>query len=226
MSDNSPEHRCRQGRRCKARVRMDAGDFAGAGVERPHTLCRSCEESAFADIRELAADYKKLSAARAEQRSQAAGPKVSGSSAYPIPISIAADTLMTAITEESARWARRLPGEGDELTIICSQLGTLVDLPPQQATVWIPHPDGGDNTMRITLDGVDAVLRLAALHQRAMKVLDVGPERDEKLDDPCHVCGWAAVTASVKTELVTCHRCHNVWHQSEFARLNNPLAAA
>lgn len=226
MSEKSPEHQCRQARRCKARVRMDDGTLAGTGVERPDSLCRSCEESAFADIRELANDYRMLSAARTEQRSHASGPKVSGSSERPILISIAADTIMTAINEESARWARRLPGHGDELTVICSQLGTLVDLPPQQVTVWIAHPDGGDNTMRITLDGVDAVLRLSALHQRSMKVLDVGPERDEKLEDPCHVCGWAAVTASVKTELVTCHRCHNVWHQTEFARLNNPLAAA
>lgn len=225
-TESGPEHECRQRRRCKARVRDDGGEFHGAGVERPDTLCRSCEESAFADIRELGQDYQLLSVARIESRSHASGPKVSGSSERPILISIAADTLMTAINEESARWARRLPGEGDELTVICSQLGTLVDLPPQEVTVWIPHPDGGDNTMRIILDGVDAVLRLAALHQRAMKVLDVGPERDEKLDDPCHVCGWAAITASVKTELVTCHRCHNVWHQTEFARLNNPLAAA
>lgn len=223
---DSLQHICRQGRRCKARIRNDDGVVRGAGVERPDTLCRSCEEHAFDAIRQLASDYGQLLESRTEQRSPVSGPWVSGSTDLPIPISLAVDTLMTAIDEESARWARRLPGDGPELTVICSQLGTLVGLPPTSVTVWVPHPDGGDDLGDTVLDGVDAVLRLAALHHRAVKVLGLEPDRDEKLSEPCHVCGWATVTASVRTELVTCHRCHNVWHQDEFARLNNPLAAA
>ncbi|MEV0247945.1 hypothetical protein AB0H76_15235 [Nocardia sp. NPDC050712] len=220
------EHECRQGRRCKARTRTADDHWHGAGVEKPESLCRACEQSAFADIRELGDDYSLLAAASGKPQSQRGGPKVSGSSEPSIPINLAADTLVTAIEEESARWARRLPGEGWELTVISSNLGVLVGLPPQRVTVWAPHPDGGDDIRETVMDGVDAVLALAALHQRATKVLGLEPERDQKLDEPCHVCGWAAVTVSVKTQLVTCHRCHNVWHQDEFSRLNNPLAAA
>lgn len=221
-----PTHLCRQGSRCKARVKDSEGKFHGAGVERPDSLCRPCEESAFADIRELGNDRVMLLAAVTEERSRLSGPKVSGSSELQVPINVSADALATAIVEESARWARRLPGEGDELTLICSQLGTLVDLPPQEVTLWVPHPDGGDGWKRSVKDGVDAVLDLAALHHRAVKLLDLGPERDQVLPEPCHVCGWLGVTSSIKTQLVTCHRCHNVWHQDEFARLNNPLVAA
>lgn len=226
MGNPDLQHSCREGRRCKARIRTTEGHYEGAGVETPDSLCRACESHAFDAVRQLASDYSYLAGARLEGCGHGSGPKVSGSSERPIPIPLAVDTLMTAIDEESARWARRLPGEGPELTVICSQLGTLVTLPPQTVTVWVPHPDGGDDLGEAVLDGVDAVLRLAALHHRAVKVLGLEPDRDEKLNEPCHVCGWSTVTASVRTELVTCHRCHNVWHQDEFARLNNPLAAA
>lgn len=232
MRGESPEHECRQGRRCKARVRDDEGEFHGMGVERPNSLCRPCEEHAFADIRQLADDCALLLAARTEERSRLSGPKVSGSSDLPVPIQLAADTLLCEIDTEATRWAVRVTG-GDPvahtspLTALCTSLGTLVDLPPQTVTVWIPHPDGGDDHGHAVLDGVDAVLRLSRLHQRAVKVLGLEPERDERLQEEfCHVCGIAALTMSVRTNLITCRACHNVWHQDAFTRLNNPLAAA
>lgn len=226
MRSESLIHECRQDRRCKARTRDTENRWHGAGVERPDSLCHSCEQRAFDAIRQLPRDYQLLQAALTEETSRLSGPKVSGSSEPSIPINISADTLMAAITDECERWAAHLPWEGIELTVVCSHLGTLVDLPPQSVTVWVPRPDGGDTQMNTVMDGVDAVLRLARLHERAVQLLDLGPEQDEKLDDPCHVCGLAAVTASVKTQLVTCNHCRNVWHQDEFARLNNPLAAA
>lgn len=228
----TPEHQCRQGRRCKAKIRDSEGEWHGVGVERPDSLCRPCEEHAFADIRELSTDYLHLTRARTEERSKVSGPKVSGSSDRPIPIQLAADTLMAAIDIEATRWAVRVTGgdpvaHDEPLRALCSNLGTLVDLPPQSVTIWIPHPDGGDDHGRTVLDGVDAVLRLSRLHQRAMKVLGLDPERDERLNEEfCHVCGIAALTMSVRTNLITCRACHNVWHQNAFARLNNPLAAA
>lgn len=223
---DGPEHECRQGRRCKARLRDAESRWHGAGVERPDSLCRPCEEHAFADIRQLGDDYYLLNAARTEERSRLSGQKVSGSSERPIPIPLGIDTLMTEIVEESARWARRLPGEGDELAVIGANLGTLVDLPPQELTVWVPHPDGGDDITRIVLDGVDAVLRLSKLHQRAMTALCLETPKDQTLHEPCHVCGRAMLTASLRTNLITCRGCRNVWHQDQLARLNNPLAAA
>lgn len=224
-------HRCRQGRRCKARERDDAGEYHGAGVERPDSLCRPCEEHAFADIRQLSDDYDLLYAARTEQRSQLSGQKVSGSTDLPIPIPLAVDTLMSQIGEEALRWAIRLPnddpsGVGACLAVICSNLGTLVDLPPQQVTVWIPHPDGGDSTGRTVFDGVDAVLRLSGLHHRSITVLCLEKPKDQTLHESCHVCGRAMLTASVRTNLITCRGCHNVWDQDQFASLNNPLVAA
>ncbi|MGY2019380.1 hypothetical protein [Nocardia gipuzkoensis] len=235
-----PEHECRQGKRCKARTR-DADDrLHGAGVERGGSLCRPCEEHVFADIRQLSDDYLLLTVARTMARSKVTGPKVSGSSERPIPISLAADTLMTTIDNEATRWAVRIT-RGEPLSphpigqvleclrILCSNLGTLVDMPRQVVGAYFPYPDGGDWDGRLELDGVDAVLRLASLHQRAMRVLGLEPEKDERLNDEyCHVCGIAALTISVRTDLITCRNpdCRNVWHREEFARLNNPLAAA
>lgn len=221
-----PEHSCRQGRRCKARVRDAEGEWHGVGVERPDSLCRSCEEHAFADIRQLSDDYQLLRAAFTESRSHAGGPKVSGSTELTILIPLGIDTLLTEINEEGARWARRLPGEGDDLTVISANLGTLVDLPPQKVTVWVPHPDGGDDIGDTVMDGVDAVLRLSGLHQRSMRLLCLEKPKDQKLHEPCHVCGLSMLTGSVRTKLITCRGCHNVWHQDTFARLNNPLVAA
>lgn len=221
----TPEHECRQGRRCKARHRDDEDQWHGAGVEEARKLCRPCEEHAFADIRQLDDDWMLLTAARTMIRSHLSGPKVSGSSDLKVPISLAVDAMDTAFTEETTRWARRLRRE-DGLTAICSMLGTLIDLPPKAMTVWAPHADGGDNITTMILDGVDGVLRLSRLHHRAVKVLGLEEERDQRLGESCHVCGREALTISLKTNLITCRSCRNVWHQDAFARLNNPLAAA
>lgn len=223
--DAGPEHSCRQGRRCKARVRDAEGEWHGVGVERPGSLCRSCEAHAFDAIRQLPDDYDALGASRTEQRSKVSGPFVTGSSERPIPIPLGIDTLMTEINEETARWARRLPGEGSDFTVISSALGTLVDLPPQKITVWVPHPDGGDDIGETVLDGVDAVLRLSRLHERAVSALGL-TDATPWLAEHCHVCGLRALTANMRDATIHCRSCRNVWDQDEFARLNNPLVAA
>ncbi|WP_280265360.1 hypothetical protein [Nocardia wallacei] len=220
------EHECRQGRRCKARVRADDGSWHGTGVERAGTLCRPCEEHAFADIRQLRDDWLLLAAARTDQTHTAGGPKVTRSAELPVPIRLAVDTLLALITEEAYRWAQRLPGEDDDLTVIITHLGTLADLPAQTVTVWIPHPDGGDDIGETVMDGVDAVLRLSALHRRAVRVLGLDEAKDNRLREACHVCGLHTLSASVRTNLIRCHACRNVWDQDEFARLNNPMVAA
>ncbi|WP_159840189.1 hypothetical protein [Nocardia sp. CY41] len=221
------EHECRQGRRCKARVRDSEGQFRGNGVERPDALCRPCEESAFEAIRCLDDDYGELAAARGEQNSTVSGPKVSGSSELPVPISLAVDTLMTEISEEAARWARRLPGDdpyqvADCLTKICANLGTIVDMPPRQFTIWSPHPDGGDGMTTTVFDGVDGVLRLSRLHYRAQQVLGI-VETTTFLPDPCPHCARKALAASKDQERVTCKGCRIVWDKSHFALLSNVL---
>lgn len=222
----NPEHECRQGHRCKARHRDTAGKWRGKGVERGGTLCRSCEEHAFNDIRRLDDDQTLLYAVRLQQGSHVSGPKVTGSSELPIPINLGIDTLLADIDIEADRWARRLPGEHlDDLTAICTQLGTLIDLPKRRVTVWRPHPDGGDDPADEVLDGVDAVLRLARLHHRAQAVLGL-IETTAWLNESCHVCGYRMLTMALEHELIQCRNCKNCWHQDEFARLNNPLAVA
>lgn len=237
-TSDSPEHECRQGKRCKSRVRDSEGHWHGAGVERPDSLCRGCEAHLFKAIRQLGTDYNLLAGERvASQRAAAAGPKVSGSSERPIPISLTADTLMTDIDDETMRWALRItkgdplpahPGERVRrcVAILGANLGTLVDMPMQVVPAWFPYPDGGDWDGRMELDGVDAVLRLARLHDRAVSVLGLEETKYEWLREPCHVCGHQTVAASLEEPLVKCRNCHNVWDQDEFARLNNPLAAA
>src|SRR5881628_3372990 len=228
-----PEHECRQGRRCKARIRDTEDVWHGAGVECPESLCRPCEENAFADIRELADDYLQLIPARTEAAAHVSGPKVSGSSERPIPIRLGPDSLMAELDVETTRWARRIT-QGDVAlnddcyTVLCSNLGTLVDLPAQLVTVWVPLPDGGDDFDRIVLDGVDAVLRLSRLHQRAQSMLGL-TEVTAWLAESCHVCGLRTLTTGmrngVEETLIQCRNCRNVWHQADFARLNNPLLA-
>lgn len=224
---DTPEHQCRQGRRCKGRTRDDEGGFHGSGVERPNSLCRACEEYAFEAIRELATDYGLLVSARAEERSTVSGPKVSGSSELPIPIQLGIDTLMTEMNDEAVRWARRLPGDDPYelhpcLTVICSNLGTLVDLPPSPHTIWVPHPDGGDGFAATVLDGVDGVLRLANLHRRAHTLLGI-IETTTYLHDPCPHCARKALAVSKDQERVTCKGCRIVWDSKHFALLSNVL---
>lgn len=242
MPDN-PEHECRQGRRCKARIRDDEGGWHGAGVEDKGKLCRPCEASCFEAIRQLGGDYGLLAIAVRNGQSAQSGPKVSGSRERPIPIPVGVDALMTDIDNETTRWALRIT-RGESLprttresvrrcvAILSTSLGTLIDLPAQPVAVWTPVADGGDYATRETssevLDGVDAVLRLARLHHRAVKMLGLDEPKDEWLKEPCHVCGLMMVTTSPRTDLVTCRNpeCRNVWDQEEFARLNNPLLAA
>lgn len=225
---DSPEHECRQGRKCKARLRDDEERWHGAGVEDAGTLCRPCEEDAFGAIRQLAEDYLQLIPARTEIRSPVSAPKVSGSSERPIPIRLGPDTLMSDIDGETLRWALRITrGEphDNSITVLCSNLGTLISLPAQSVTAWHPHPEGGDDVEDVTLDGVDAVLRLARLHQRALVILGL-IETTTWLTEACHMCGLRTLTMSIEHELISCRNCRNCWHQDDFARLNNPMMAA
>jgi len=226
-----PEHECRQGRKCKARIKNAEGQFHGVGVERPESLCRPCEDSAFEAIRQLSHDYGQLQGARTDRRVTASAPRVSGSSERPIPIQPAVDALMEEVDDEALRWTLRIT-RGDELppdpgsrvarciTILSANLGTLIDLPVQVVTAWFPYPNGGDWDGHLQLDGVDAVLRLARLHERAVTMLGVDEPKMMWLRESCHVCGLAALTMDPEGELITCRGCRNVWHQQEFARLN------
>lgn len=227
MDTASVTHECRRSRRCKARIRTDAGEFRGAGIERPGALCRPCEEIAFEAIRQLEKDYGLLQAARVGGQATSSEPKVSGTSELPVPIALGIDTLMTEFDEEAARWSRRLSGE-DPYSItgclkkICANLGTIADMPSSQFTIWVPHPDGGDSFAATVLDGVDGVLRMANLHRRAQVILGI-IETITYLHDPCPHCARKALAVSKDQERVTCKGCWLVWDKSRFALLSNVL---
>ena len=232
-----PEHECRQHRRCRARTRTADDQWHGAGVEKPDSLCRPCENHAFAAIRQLGDDYNHLLAARTEPRSRVSGPKVSGTGERSIPIPLAVDALMEAIDNELLRWTVRithgdpLPAHAQErvhrcVAVLGASLGTLVDKPVTVVPALLPHPQGGDYVGREALDGVDAVLRLAGFHERTIKLLGLQEPAEEYLPESCHVCGLHLVFASLAESLVRCRGCRNCWDQDEFMRLNNPLLAA
>jgi hypothetical protein len=221
-----PVHECERGRRCSARARdVDTGEWVGAGVERSGTLCRACENELFADIRALPGDIPALEAALTVRTRTGSGPKISRTAELPVPLNLAADALLTEIHEEAARWARRLPGEGDDLAVICRNLGTLADLAPRRFIIWYPHPDGGDDTREVVYDGVDAILRLSELHRRADRMLGNDTPKTSRLTDPCHVCGRTMLLANLSTDLIRCLSCNNCWSQDEFARLNEEIPA-
>lgn len=229
------EHQCRQGNRCKSRVRDSDGEYHGAGVERPDSLCRPCEHAAFESMRRLHADWCALEWALTDAwRSRVdGGPKVRGTAERSIPLPLAVDTLMTAIDTELTHWTLRVT-RGEPLpmhprdcvercvAILGASTGTLVDLPPRAMSVLLPRPDGGDNLGTLVLDGVDAVLRLAELHRRAVSVLGLTETR-EMLRDPCPHCGRKALAVSRDQTLVTCQGCRISWDKERFALLYNVL---
>lgn len=237
MHDQSPQHLCRQGRRCKDSVAHPDGELVGAGVERPDSLCRACEQAAFDAVRELWGDYCQLACAITQPRGRVDdGPKITRTAERSIPIPLDVDTLMTAIDDEALRWAVRIT-RGDSLPtypplrvwrcvkILSANLGTLVDMPTGVVAAWFPYPDGGDWDGRKELDGVDAVLRLAQLHHRARSVLGL-VDVTTWLAESCHVCGLRTLTVEVEQSTVKCRNCRQVWDQDEFARLSNPLLVA
>jgi hypothetical protein len=69
---------------------------------------------------------------------------------------------------------------------------------------------------------VDAVMRLADLHQQAQRALGVTDTRIW-LADPCHVCGIKSLTPSSDQETITCRNCRNVWDATKFAELQDTL---
>ena len=237
MSTEPVTHQCRQGTRCKARLRADDGRWYGADVDRPDRLCTHCETSAFKGIDQLWDDYQALEAAVHEPRGRIDGEKVRKTADRKIPIPLDVDTLMAAIDDETLRWAVRIT-RGDPLpnhardrvracvAILRAHTGTLVDLPPQRVAVWMAHPEGGDYDGLAVFDGVDAVLRLSGLHDRARTILGLTERKVERLrDDYCHVCGLASLSMEIETGIIKCRECRNCWSQDEFARLNNPLMA-
>lgn len=236
MRDQSPQHQCRQGRRCKDSVPHPDGELVGAGVERPDSLCRACEQAAFTALGELATDYRGLAVAVHQPRGRIDGPKISRTADRPIPLPLDVLTLMDAIDDETLRWTLRIT-RGDPLpaapaarvercvAILRANTGTLVDMPRARVTVWMPHAYGGDFAGAQEYDGVDAVLRLAALHHRALSTLGLTEAPVEKLRDICHVCGHEALTMIVADAVIKCRNCRNCWSQDEFTRLNNVLVA-
>lgn len=239
VNDQSPQHQCRLGRRCKDRVPHPDGELVGTGVERPDSLCAACEEAAFDDIRQLGNDYRALAAAVHEPRGRIDGPKIKRTADRAIPLPLDVITLMDSIDDEVLRWTLRIT-RGDPLpmspaarvercvAILCANTGTLVDMPRARVTVWLPSPQGGDVDGVAEFDGVDAVLRLAALHQRARTTLGLTEPMSEKLRDLCHVCGCEALIANVAAAadtVIKCRNCGNCWSQEEFARLNSVLVA-
>lgn len=232
-----PEHECRQGRHCRARLRDAEEKWHGAAVEEAGRLCRSCEQYMFEAIGHLWDDYRALEIAVHEPRGRIDGPKIRKTADRKVLIPLDVDSAMFAIDDETLRWTLRIT-RGDPLpkasrdrvercvAILSANTGTLVDLPLQRVAALMPHPEGGDYDGLLELDGVDAVLRLARLHDRSRTILGLTDRKVEPLrEDYCHVCGLAALTIEIDTGIIKCRECRNCWSQEEFARLNNPLMA-
>lgn len=225
-----PTHRCRQRHRCVARVRDDDGRWLGGGVDRTDTLCRGCEEAAFAAIRQLYEDWCLLEVA--ETRSATAG---SGAEGDPVDAVFGADPPRHR--HPAVRDRGRNPHLGThthpQRPAACRARGLCAPMcgdpvdPPRHprgpaapaAVADGPRADGGDDLGRVDLDGVDAVLGLAELHRYTQNLLGLIETRIW-LPDPCHVCGVKALTSSPDQETVTCQACRSVWGKEEFARLN------
>lgn len=229
---NSPNHKCRRGTRCKTRTRTADGKVHGGGIERPG-LCDPCEDTAFTAINELASDWDRLDNSLSAVSSGGV-PQIGGTNAYPVPIRLDVESIRAAIETEVIRWARvvtrgniELPAHIGRCVTRCvatlrTHTGTLIDQPTRTYTDLEPLPDGGDRIIRVDLDGVDAVLRLADLHKRAVRAVG---ETDTRvwLPDPCPHCGRKTLAPSKDQSRVSCHSCRIVWDSDHFALLSNVL---
>ena len=232
MTDTA-EHECRRAGKCAARVRGDDGTMHGHGVERAGTLCKPCEQHAFTAIAALADDWSALAKLMTAGAPRSSVPRYGGTGDRPIPIPLGVDALMNQIETETLRWARivapdaTIPSPSREcvrrcVAILGSRTGTLVDLPAREIVEWVPHPDGGDDTTTTKRDGVDAVLYLARLHQRAEAVTGTAGTRIW-LPDPCPRCGRKALSPSKDQERVSCQACRQVWAANQFVFLGTVL---
>lgn len=226
------EHECRKGRRCATRTRTPDGEYRGGGIETPG-LCTPCEEHAFDAMNELHTDWARLDGALTATR-KSNTPQIGGTNAHPIPLRLDVAAISAEIETEVIRWARVVTRGNVDLpavtgtcvshcvTILRLHTGTLIGQPTRRYWDLQPHPDGGDHLAQIELDGVDAVLRLAELHNRATKALDLAEARIW-LPDPCPHCGRKALLPSNNQERVTCQACRITWDSDHFALLSNVL---
>lgn len=225
-------HDCRQGPRCADRRRGDDGGWVPAGTLVPRSLCLACEQRATTAVRGLHVDWRELFLRLPATSSGALDAPVSGSRDLPIPIRTSVEACMGDIEEELLRWHRQLTGGdgvpvGPEdvvrvcLTAVLSRLPALLGLPVRVVAVTAVDSAGDDFTELVELDGVDAVLRLAALHARAQHL--VGASWVTRwLDHVCPSCRTRTLkvrsTGDDREDLTTCIKCFQVWPDAELDR--------
>jgi hypothetical protein len=225
-------HDCRQGPRCADRRRDDEGLWLPAGTLRPGSLCVACEQKATTAVVGLHVDWRELYLRLPATSSSALDPPVSGSRETPIPIRTSVEACMGDIEEELLRWHRVLTGgEGvprvsEDAVRVClasvvSRLPALLRLEPRPVTVTAVDGDGDDSYLTVVLDGVDAVLRLAALHARAQHL--VGASWVARwLDHVCPTCRTRTLkvrsTADGQEDTTSCVKCFQVWPDAQLDR--------
>ncbi len=226
-------HDCRQGRRCTMRTTDADGQVIPCGTERPNSLCVACEMKARTAVAGLHVDWRELWLSLPAHQSVALDAPITGSRERPIPLRTSVEACMVDIETELLRWCRALTGGDDVppsaedsvrhcLAAVLSRMPALLALPPVQVTLWVGMDDGGDDITLTTMDGVDAVLRLAALHHRASHL--VGATYVTRwLDHVCPTCRTRSLkvrsaTTAGEPDTTTCVRCHQVWEDSELDR--------
>jgi hypothetical protein len=223
-------HDCRQGPRCAMRTTTPDGTVTPCGTEHPNSLCPACEMRARTAAAGLHIDWRELWLSLPAHQSTALNAPIGGTREAPIPIRTGVDACMTDIETELVRWCRILTG-GDNiptgtedtvrfcLSAVLSRMPTLIHLPPVQVVLWVPLELGGDDILTTTLDGVDAVLRLAALHHQAQHL--VGATHVTRwLDHQCPTCRTRTlkVTDGGGESTTSCVRCHRTWADHELDR--------
>jgi hypothetical protein len=157
--------------------------------------------------------------------------RVRSSRAAPVPIRLDVDALRGEIADELERWGEiladragaTLPDSG-RLTAaaqwITDNWHNLLNIPPAAHMVWTT---GTDREVEF-LDGVDAALRLGALHRRARGMLGTGL-LVTPLPTPCPGC-HTRLTRAAGADYVDCHGCGRLFTDAEYQRLVSLLVAA
>lgn len=202
----------------------------------PRGFCEDCKSEVLFAVSELTADYVRLTVAARMGMTPGMTDMVSLSRDLPIPLCLTYSTIaeqieceVTAYAEpvaELARidWDRRTaPDNGGRYRkglilswaadLLCRRPDIFLELPCADYLLW-----GERGQLVVTeLDGLDAALRLHALHRLSRAALGLTLAIWE-LPSPCPACRTGRLARFAGRDGVTCQRCGQTWADEDYQR--------
>lgn len=240
----NPEHRCVNGKSCKAAYTDDDGQRQAKETSRPNTLCDACLKHATTRIEQLPEQWIRLHAMIGERHAgvdvNIRRPKPSGT----VPLNLHVDTLLGSIVTELTTAAEVIadktnmnnPAHGDPakqvqacVRVVSPQLHTLIhatgvggreaDDRAIDVMTWSPN---GLIHMPSTTTGVNIVKSLSHLGALAYYTLGMTLARDKR-PLPCNRCHSYAVGRWAGSEYWDCSECGTQFAEDDLRRQDKIL---